>query len=70
MPGSFTAADDPTLSVWLRRFKSEAERKRLYAKVYGSRHWKKNIAPGVEAMLDIPSIVVTRLAPTDKSVLQ
>ena len=68
--GSFTAEEDDTLYVWLRRFASEAERKRLYAKVYGSAQWKKVIGPKVEALLDMSSIVVNRLVPTAKSVLQ
>ena len=68
--GSFTALEDPTLYVWLRRFKDEAERKRLYTKVYGSGYWKKTIEPKVETMLDISSIVVNPLMPTPKSVLQ
>ena len=68
--GSFTAEEDQTLYIWLRRFASEAERKRLYARVYGSAHGKKAIAPKVEPLLDVPSIVVERLVPTAKSVLQ
>ncbi len=68
--GSFTVEKDDTLYIWLRRFASEAERKRLYAKVYGSSNWKKVIAPKVELLLDVPSIVVERLDPTAKSVLQ
>ena len=68
--GSFTVEKSDTLYIWLRRFASEAERKRLYAKVYGSAHWKKVIDPKVRSLLDIPSIVVERLAPTAISVLQ
>ena len=68
--GSFTVEKSDTLYIWLRRFASEAERKRLYAKVYGSAHWKKVIDPKVKALLDIPSIVVERLSPTAVSVLQ
>ena len=68
--GSFTAPDDPTLYIWFRRFASEAERKKLYAKVYGSRHWKDTLRPKVEKVLDMSAIVVTRIVPTPKSVLQ
>ncbi len=68
--GSFTAEGDDTLYVWMRRFASEAERKRLYAKVYNSAHWKKVIAPKVDALLDHESVIVTRIVPTAKSVLQ
>ncbi len=68
--GSFTVEKNETLYLWLRRFASEAERKRLYAKVYGSAHWKKVIEPKVRSLLDISSIVVERLVPTALSVLQ
>jgi hypothetical protein len=67
---SFTVEEDDCQYVWLRRFASEAERKRLYARVYNSRQWKKLIAPQVDRLLDRESIVVTRLIPTPKSVLQ
>jgi len=32
--GSFRGETDPTVYVWLRRFDSEAERKKLYKAVY------------------------------------
>jgi hypothetical protein len=68
--GSFTAEEDETLYVWLRRFASESERRKLYSRVYDSAHWKKMIAPKVDAMLDRESILVIRIVPTAKSVLQ
>ena len=68
--GSFTVEDDPTKYIWIRRFASEAERKRLYAKVYETAHWKKKLSPKIGTMLDRSSIVVTRIVPTSKSVLQ
>ncbi len=68
--GSFTAVEDATLYVWLRRFRNEAHRKRLYDRVYGSDHWKKVISPRIDPLLDRSSIVVTKLAPTSASVLQ
>ena len=68
--GSFACPKEPSLYIWLRRFKNEAERKRLYAKVYESDHWKKVIDPQVGTMLDRSSIVVTQMVPTPKSVLQ
>lgn len=70
VPGSFTVEKSDTLFVWLRRFASEAERKRLYSKVYGSAHWKKVLSPKVDKLLDKSLIVVDRLLPTSKSVLQ
>jgi hypothetical protein len=70
IPAGFTAPKETNLYVWLRRFKDEADRKRLYRKVYQSDHWKTVLAPKVDAVLDTGSIVVTQLVPTPKSVLQ
>jgi hypothetical protein len=70
VPAGFTAPKEADLYVWLRRFKNEAERKRLYRKVYQSDHWKTVLAPKIDAVLDTKSIVVTELVPTPKSVLQ
>jgi hypothetical protein len=67
---SFTAPEDATLYVWLRRFTTEAQKKRLYDKVYGSEHWKTVISPKIDKVLDRSSIVVTNLLPTTASVLQ
>jgi len=68
--GSFTAVEEATLYVWLRRFSTEAQRKRLYDKVYGTEHWKTVISPKIDKLLDRSSIIVTKLAPTAASVLQ
>lgn len=68
--GSFAGEDDPELYVWMRRFRSEAERKKLYAKVYESEYWKNVIAPLVDPLLDRKSIVVKRIVPTARSVAQ
>jgi len=70
IPASFTAVKDSRLYVWLRRFKNEAERTRLYRKVYESDHWKKVLKPQIDAVLDVSTIVVTDMVPTAKSVLQ
>jgi hypothetical protein len=70
VPGSFTAVKDARLFVWLRRFRNEADRARLYKRVYESEHWKNVIAPKIDMLLDTSSIVVTQLVPTARSVLQ
>ena len=70
IPAKFTAPKDKDLFVWLRRFKNEAERKRLYRKVYESDHWKTVLAPRIDAVLDVSSIVVTDLEPIPSSILQ
>jgi len=70
VPAGFTAPQEADLYVWLRRFKNEAERKRLYRKVYQSPHWKNVLLPKIEAVLRMEAITVTQLVPTPKSVLQ
>ncbi len=68
--GSFLAREDKSLYVWIRRFESEEERKRLYEAVYESDYWKNEIAPRVSEMIDRDAIEVTRLEATPKSVIQ
>jgi hypothetical protein len=70
IPAGFTAPKEADLYVWFRRFRNEAERKRLYRKVYESDHWKKTLAPKIEKVLHMESIVVTELAPTSWSIMQ
>ncbi len=64
--GSFRGEDDITY-IWMRRFDSENERKRLYAEVYDSEEWKNRFAPRVGELLDRESIEVTRMIPTPRS---
>ena len=66
---SFVVPEDPTLYVWLRRFATEAQRKRQYDAVYGSEHWKTVIAPRIDALMDRSRMLVTKLEPTAASVL-
>jgi hypothetical protein len=68
--GSFVGEDDPSVYVWLRRFESEAERKRLYDAVYQSDYWKTEIGPRVGTLIDREQIKVTRLVATPRSVIQ
>ena len=44
--GSFVGEEDESVYVWIRRFDSEPERKRLYDAVYQSEYWKNEVAPG------------------------
>jgi len=69
-PGLFTAPGQKDLFIWLRRFRSEAERKRLYRRVYENEHWKKEISPKIDEVMDTSTIVVTDLVPTPSSILQ
>jgi hypothetical protein len=68
--GSFVGEEEDDLYVWIRRFDSEAERKRLYEAVYESDYWKNEIAPKVPEMLDRDKIKVTRIQATPKSVMK
>jgi len=68
--GSFTGEVDESVYVWVRRFKDETERERLYKAVYESDHWKQVIAPKAAGLLNRELIKVTRLTPTPKSVIQ
>ena len=68
--GSFVGEDDDSTYVWIRRFKDEEERERLYEAVYQSEHWTKEIGPRIPEMMDREQISVTRLTPTPKSPIQ
>ena len=68
--GSFRGESDDQTYVWMRRFDSEEQREALYAAVYDSDHWKNEIAPQVEQLIERSTIEVTRLVATPKSVLR
>jgi hypothetical protein len=68
--GSFVGEEDPSVYVWIRRFESEAERKRLYDLVYQSDYWKNEISPRVTTLIDREQAKVTRLVATPHSVIQ
>jgi hypothetical protein len=68
--GSFVGQEEDDLYVWIRRFESEEERKRLYEAVYQSDHWKNTIDPHIPEMLIREHIKVTRIEATPRSVIQ
>lgn len=68
--GSFRGEADDSVYVWMRRFESETDRERLYAKVYESETWKNDIGPRVGELIDRDAIQVTRVVPTPLSVAQ
>jgi hypothetical protein len=68
--GGFVGEEEDDLYVWIRRFESEEEREQLYKAVYESDRWKNEIGPKIPEMMIREKIVVTRLIPTPKSVLQ
>jgi hypothetical protein len=67
--GTFVGLEEKDLFVWIRRFESERERKKLYKKVYESETWLKQIKPEVDKMLIRPKMVVTDLEATPKSII-
>ena len=68
--GSFVGAEDDETYVWIRRFESDAQLTAFNDAYYGSDEWKDELEPKVKEMLDFPSMVVTRLAATPKSVIR
>ena len=68
--GSFVGDEDPELYVWIRRVEDDQDRQRLYQAVYESDRWKDEISPPIPGMIDREAMVITRLVPTRKSVLQ
>ncbi len=67
---SFCAEDDPSVYVWIRRFEDEADRERLYAKVYESEHWKSDLSPRIGELLIREEAIIHRLVPTRLSPMQ
>ena len=68
--GSYVGEEEDDLYIWIRRFNSEDDRKRLYEAVYESDTWKNDIAPKIPDMMDRDKIVVRRIEATPKSVAQ
>ena len=59
--GSFVGEEDENIYVWIRRFKDEEERKRLYKAVYESDTWKNEISPRIPKLLNRDKAVITRI---------
>ena len=68
--GSFVDEAQPDIYYWIRRFNDETEREKLYAAVYESDAWKNEISPRVAPLLERDKIVVKRIVPTSRSVIQ
>lgn len=67
--GSFTGEQGEDLYIWIRRFKSEEDRERLYKAVYEDPEWTENLSQRVGDIMDRERIVVTRMEPTPRSVI-
>jgi hypothetical protein len=68
--GSFVGQTEDDLYVWIRRFEDEEHFATFNATYYGSDEWKNELRPRVREMLDFPSMVITRLEATPKSVIR
>ena len=68
--GSFVAEEEEDLYIWIRRFENEEEREKLYEAVYLDPDWTDGISDRVGEIMDREQIVVTRILPTSRSVLQ
>lgn len=67
---SFRGEEDETVYVWMRRFESESERKRLDAAVYESDFVKNDIGPRVYDLLSRDGHIIQRIVPTPESLTQ
>jgi len=65
--GSWTGEEEEDLFVWIRRFESEEDRKRLYAAVYETDEWKNELGPRASELLQSGKSVISRLNPTPHS---
>lgn len=68
--GSFVDEQDENLFYWIRRFRNEKERERLYKKVYESPEWMDEIGPRVGALHDRKKIIVKRMTATPRSIIE
>ena len=66
--GSYVGQEEDDLYIWMRRFETEEERKRLYEAVYETDTWKNEFAPRISELMDRDKIVVRRIEATPRSV--
>lgn len=67
--GSFVDEENDVY-VWMRRFESEDERKRLYASVYENDWWQNEMSDKVGEMIDREKTVVRVIKATPRSFMQ
>ena len=56
--------------VWIRRFLSQDQKKKLYKAVYESNEWIEYYRPKVSEMINLNSIIVHNLSATKMSLLK
>jgi hypothetical protein len=59
--GTFIAADDPDLYVWIRRFDDIESRDRITKAIYESERWKREFDGPIREMIDYSRVRVTTL---------
>lgn len=67
--GRFVAVDRKDLYIWIRRFANEAERARLYDRVYGSPYWQETVRPAMGEMLVREEKRAVLMRPAESSLL-
>jgi hypothetical protein len=68
--GSFSVKGDNETYIWIRRFKNEEHKDKLYEDVYQSSVWIDEIAPVVGKLIDRDAIKVQNLLATDLSIMK
>lgn len=68
--GTFVSEDDSDGFVWIRRFESEEQRVEQYEAMYQCDEWKNNIGPLLPALMELDTMDVRRVTPTQGSSLQ
>ncbi len=68
--GSYVGQEEDDLYIWMRRFESEEERKRLYEAVYETDTWKNDFGPRAGELLDRDRMIIRRIEATSRSVTQ
>jgi len=71
VPASFvTTEEEEDYYVWLRRFDSEEQRKKLYAAAYENEYWTEELLPVVLEHIFRDENKVTRIEPTPSSIIR
>ena len=56
--------------IWIRRFKSEEQKNKLYKDVYESDRWLNEIGPKVAKLIDRNSIIIHNIESTELSIMK
>ncbi|MEI7811572.1 MAG: NIPSNAP family protein [Ignavibacteria bacterium] len=67
---SFIDLEDPDLYIWIRKFKNDEEKERLYKAVYESAEWLDVIKPKSDEIILRKEIKVNKIEATSASLLK